>query len=583
MRAMPRIPARLLGMRWWLALAFAAVAGLTAVAVVGVLNARSERAVRAYAQEFAVGNAVAASETVRRDRSLEALRREIGALARRRQIGLFAFDAEGRLLTGDSSDGHAYVGVPMREQALRSALRNDRFIRASSTGSALVVGLPISGGGPAAALVAYSYRPELAEHLGIVQNQYLAAALLALAVGAAAGLVIASLIAYRLARIARAAHAIGTGDFSVVASDRFPDEVGSLARSLDRMRAQLQSLVRALQDDRDRLERLLDRLNDGVLLLDRSLTIEFANGQAHELLGDGDLLLGRRLAGVPRGALLAGFASDLFSLGLPGQLLLAVDEQMLLVSGIPPGATGENAIVVIADQSRRERTERAQREFATNAAHELRTPLSSIVSAIELLQTGGKDDPATRDRFLDLIEREAARLSRLTRALLVLARAEAREESPRLEAVDLRSLLLAVADGLPMAEGVAVTVECPDGLAALGDAELLEQALSSLGANAVQYTRAGAVILRATGDGIGSAVIEVVDTGSGISPHDRRRIFDRFYRGENGDEQGGFGLGLSIALGAVRALGGQIELESEPGLGTTVRIVLAAAGREAVA
>jgi signal transduction histidine kinase len=580
---MPRIPARLLGMRWWLALAFAAVAGLTAVAVVGVLNARSERAVRAYAVEFALGNAVAASDTVSQDPSLAALRREIGALARRRQIGLFAFDAEGRLLTGQTSDGHAYEDVPMRSRALRSALANDRFIQASRTGSALVVGLPIHGGSPAAALVAYAYRPELTEHLGIVQNQYLPAALLAVAVGAAAGLVIASLIAYRLARIARAARAIGTGDFSDVPSDRFPDEVGSLARSLDGMRVQLQSLVRALQDDRDRLERLLDRLNDGVLLLDRSLTIEFANGQAHELLGEESLLPGRRLADVPRGAPLAGFAAELFSLGLPGQLRLVVDEQTLLVSGIPPGATGENAIVVIADQSRRERTERAQREFATNAAHELRTPLSSIVTAVELLQTGAKDEPATRDRFLDLIEREAARLSRLTRALLVLARAEAREEEPRLEPVDLHSLLVAVADGLSAADGVAVSVECADGLAALGDAELLEQALASLGANAVQYTRSGAVILRATGDGVGSAVIEVVDTGSGISPHDRRRIFERFYRGESGDEQGGFGLGLSIALGAVRALGGQIELESEPGVGTTVRVVLAAPGREAVA
>jgi signal transduction histidine kinase/HAMP domain-containing protein len=582
------MPTRLLGMRWWLALAFAAVAGLTAIAVVGVLDARTERAVRANAREFAVGNAVAASETVKRDASLAELRRDIGAIARRRRIALFAFDARGRLLTGSVSHGNGVAGVPMHESALQSALASTRFIRSSRNGSALVVGLPIHGAGPAAALLVYSHRPELGAQLGIVQNQYLSAALVAFAVGAAAGLVIASLIAYRLARIARAAKAIGTGDFSVVARDRFPDEVGSLARSLDRMREQLRSLVRTLEGDRDRLERLLDRLNDGVLLLDRSLTVEFANGQAHELLGAREPLAGRPLAELPlaelpRGAPLAGLAADLFSLGLPGQLRLDDGEQVLLVSGIPPGASGENAIVVIADQSRRERNERAQREFATNAAHELRTPLSSIVSAVELLQTGAKDDPAARDRFLDLIEREADRLSRLTRALLVLARAEAREESPRLAQLELRSLLTDVAAGLPPADGVAVEIDCPPGLAVLGDAELLEQALSSVAANAVQHTASGMVTLRASDDGAGSTVIEVADTGSGIAPHDRGRIFDRFYRGEDDRPHDGFGLGLSIALGAVRALGGQIELESEPGLGTTVRIVLASADREVMA
>src|SRR5262249_61911797 len=85
-------------------------------------------------------------------------------------------------------------------------------------------------------------------------------ALLAFAVGAALGLLIASLIARRLARIARAAQAIGEGDFGVHAYDRFPDEVGSLAGSIERMRGQLEELFRALEQDRDRLERLLDRL-----------------------------------------------------------------------------------------------------------------------------------------------------------------------------------------------------------------------------------------------------------------------------------------------------------------------------------
>src|SRR4029078_982529 len=80
------------------------------------------------------------------------------------------------------------------------------------------------------------------------------------------------------------------------------------------------------------------------------------------------------------------------------------------MAGIPPRGRSKNVILVITDVSVRERRERAEREFVTNAAHELRTPLATITRAIQVLQSGAKDDPAERDRFLDHIDREAARL-----------------------------------------------------------------------------------------------------------------------------------------------------------------------------
>ena len=272
-----------------------------------------------------------------------------------------------------------------------------------------------------------------------------------------------------------------------------------------------------------------------------------------------------------RSIALQQLAGDLFTTGLPSHLRLLDDERTLFVAGIPPTAGGENAILVVEDESERARNERVQREFATNAAHELRTPLASIVTAIEMLQTGAKDEAHTRDEFLDVIERESGRLTRLTRALLVLARAGARDELPSLGAVPLAPLLEQVAASLPRRDGVEVGVECPTRLAIVGDADLLEQALSSVAQNAVQHTEAGRVTMRGRREN-GHVVIEVADTGSGIPGPDRARIFDRFYRA--GDRDGGFGLGLSIAREAVRTLGGEIELESEQSVGTTVRITL---------
>jgi signal transduction histidine kinase len=211
-----------------------------------------------------------------------------------------------------------------------------------------------------------------------------------------------------------------------------------------------------------------------------------------------------------------------------------------------------------------ERKERAQREFATNAAHELRTPLAGIVTALELLQTGAKEEPDERDEFLGMIEREADRLTRLTRALLLLARAEAREQAPLSDRVALAPVLRRVAD-----VDAAIGVDCPPDLAVTGDADLVEQALSSVVANAVEHAGDGAVLLRARRAGR-RVVVEVADSGAGIAKHEQERVFERFYRGP--DKAGGFGLGLAIARQSVRNLGGEIELESEPGGGTTVRL-----------
>src|SRR5690606_38927160 len=127
--------------------------------------------------------------------------------------------------------------------------------------------------------------PEFESQLSVVRSEYLQSALIAFAVGAGLGLLIATLTGRRLARIASAARAIGSGDFSVETRARFPDEVGSLALSIEAMRTQLQELFQRLERDRDRLESLLDRLNEGVLLVDRDLNVEFANGPARELLG----------------------------------------------------------------------------------------------------------------------------------------------------------------------------------------------------------------------------------------------------------------------------------------------------------
>jgi len=211
-----------------------------------------------------------------------------------------------------------------------------------------------------------------------------------------------------------------------------------------------------------------------------------------------------------------------------------------------------------------------EKDFVKNAAHELRTPVSAISSAIEVLQDGAKNDPEARDRFLGHIEQATARLERLLDAVLVLARAQTGEEQPALSTVPLEPVLRQVFDGITPHAGVSLEIEAPPGLAVATNPRLLEQLLGNLVANAAKHTDSGSI--RLVGSRVDDTVaIEVLDTGHGLEPKDRERI-----RRESPELQG-LGIGLTIVREAVRALGGEVEIGPRAGGGTTARVVLPAA------
>jgi two-component system sensor histidine kinase VicK len=563
---------RRVSIRWWLGLAFAAIAAVTAVGVAELYTHRADHAFRRRAAELAAGNTVSAAESVR-----DAIRRgELGlalpAIAARWHLRLFVYDDQGRLINRAGAGRTGLDAVPSGPDALASALAEHRFVD-SISGRRFVVGLPLRAG-PAAALVAVAARPDLRAELGIVRNGIIWAAIAGTLIGAAVGLVVAVMISLRLRRISSVAAEIEGGNFETRISPRFRDELGELAETVDRMSGRLQESFASLEAERDRLRRLLEQLHEGVVAVDRDLSVQFANRMARQMLRAGlhagrplpepwpQLSLGRLAEGLfdPEASLVHGRVSD--------------GERTHAVVGIPPSPGSSLAVLVFTDVSERERRERAEREFVANAAHELRTPLAALASAVEALESGAKDAPEERDRFLELIGRQVNRLGRLARALLVLARAQTRQEALRLEPVGLRPLLEEVASGLNPRDGVDVSVLCPPGLSALGHRDLLLQAISNLAHNAVKHTERGTITLAARSAGDGSVTIEVADTGTGIPAGEQERIFDRFYSGDR-ETREGFGLGLAIVREAVRALGGIVEVDSQPDAGTSVRVILA--------
>jgi signal transduction histidine kinase len=265
-------------------------------------------------------------------------------------------------------------------------------------------------------------------------------------------------------------------------------------------------------------------------------------------------------------------AGELVEITRPDGVRLLLDVRSVPVP-VPTAAGGVAlAVAMFQDVTVRERRERAEREFVTNAAHELLTPLAAITSSIEVLQGGAKDDPEQRDRFLAHAEREVARLGRLSRALLILARAQMGTEEPRGELVPLAPLLRDVAEGLRPYPEVTVDVDCPSDLALVANRALAAQALVNVGDNAAKFTRAGAIHLRARAVDEARVVVEISDSGPGIAGGEEARIFERFYRAPDSPPREGFGLGLAIARQAVEAVGGAIEVSSRAGQGTTVAL-----------
>jgi len=369
----------------------------------------------------------------------------------------------------------------------------------------------------------------------------------------------------------------------VTAQRRVEIELRVLAVVLEK---RVEERTRELEKERARLSAILESLPVGLVLIDaETRRAEVANAAASEILGGAVELSDREgyRAGGPRYTdddwpVVRSLETGERVVGERAEIVRGDGSRVHVeLSSAPirdPNAGIVGAVSIVHDVTDREQREVAEREFVTNAAHELRTPLAAIIGAIEVLQAGAKDDPEARERFLGHVEREAQRLRRLVQALLTLARAQTGAEDAKLEIVPFCTLLEEVVATLKPPPAVPVEIDCPADLGTIGNRDLLERVVANLVANAAQHTSKGRIEVRAVGsDGV--VELSFTDTGPGLPADERDRIFDRFYRGSHDRE--GFGLGLAIVSQAVRAMDGTIEVDSPEGGGTVVRVRLRAA------
>jgi heavy metal sensor kinase len=287
-------------------------------------------------------------------------------------------------------------------------------------------------------------------------------------------------------------------------------------------------------------------------------------------LGGGYFLAGRMLS--PFGAL-AGKARKITAESLAERLPV----------GNPRDEFGQLAGVFNAMLGRLQDAFEQLRRFTADASHELRTPLTAIRSVGEVALQRPLDGPAYREVIGSMLE-EVDRLTRLVENLLTLTRGESGHIPLSFETVNLSRLAAGVAEHLRvLAEEreQALLVDVVQDALATCDPGVLRQALVNVLDNAIKYTpRKGSIHVAVKEQASGEGVIEVQDTGPGIPGIHRERVFERFYRVDQGRSRsaGGTGLGLATARWAVEANGGRMELESVEGSGSIFRIVLPARG-----
>lgn len=311
-----------------------------------------------------------------------------------------------------------------------------------------------------------------------------------------------------------------------------------------------------------------------------------ANAAAGELLGPG--IIGRHHVLMLRQPVVLKAISASLADREPRSARLVVpragreDIYSVSVAGLTQGGV----LCTFQDESARELAVQMRRDFVANVSHELRTPLTALIGFIETLRGPARDDATARDRFLQIMEREAGRMNRLVRDLLHLSRVESEEKVRPRTQTDLGQVIgLTLATLRPMiAEAeVEIVMDGPwpaTGPSLPGDPDQLMQVFTNLIENAVKYGGRGKkVVLRLSQEEGGQTSgfrIDVVDQGDGIAAVHIPRLTERFYRADahRSRDQGGTGLGLAIVKHIVNRHRGTLRITSTLGEGSTFSVFL---------
>ena len=394
----------------------------------------------------------------------------------------------------------------------------------------------------------------------------------------AAALILSGVLAGRLAR--RITEPLNRLDLEHPLENDTYEELAPLLRRMEHQRRQIDQQMGELRQRSEEFDQITGSMNEGLVLLDEAGVILSINPAARRLLdADGDCV-GQDFLTVDRDVTMSDALRQAAEQGhseFRGER--NGREYQFDVTRIQTEGRTAGTVLLVFDVTERAFAERNRREFTANVSHELKTPLQGIIGSAELLENGmvkQEDVP----RFVGYIRSEAQRLVTLIGDIIRLSQLDEGEPMPT-ESVELLAVAREAAENLRSAAEVKrVTVDVTGQPASVsGVRRLLYEIVFNLCDNAIKYNNEGGRVEVEVACEGGTAAVTVRDTGIGIPPEHQSRVFERFYRVDKSHSKasGGTGLGLSIVKHAVQYHHGAIQLKSEVGKGTEIRVTFPAA------
>ena len=395
-------------------------------------------------------------------------------------------------------------------------------------------------------------------------------------------------VALSVRETAEAARALRGSSLSARAV-RTTGPTAQLTHEFNVMATEMEASSRAITAEHARLEAALAAAADGIMAVDATTDVQYANPAALALLGmDEAEVVGRTLIESVRDYELDALVREALGReGAPTPRVVPFGRERTPLRAVAvPVAEGGSwaALLFLVDLSPVQRVDHVRRDFISNVSHELRTPIAAIGALVETLELGDldRDEQAA---FLSRIRNQVERMALLTSELLDLSRIESGAIHLEPESVDLASAVAEAQAALAARlDACGVRVEGPEGGAPPVEADRTAtvRIVTNLLDNALKFTADGSVITIDVRDEDPLVAVEVCDDGPGIAAQDLDRVFERFYKAEHSRADDGAGLGLAIVKHLVQAHGGTVAARNEAGRGAamTVRLPKRFVGRE---
>lgn len=353
------------------------------------------------------------------------------------------------------------------------------------------------------------------------------------------------------------------------------DELAPFLTRIAKQKRQLSKNLKKLRGKQEELTIITNNMNEGLVLLNGQQNVLFINESAAKIFGfSAKEVIGRNILTVDRAQEVQDLLQKVSQAG-KGEGLYEKDGHFYQLSG--SSVNGSGSVILIYDVTEKMTAEKLRREFSANVSHELKTPLQSILGYAEIMKNGLVKDE-DKQRFLERIHAEAGNMIELIQNIMELSRLDENKTLDEFEDVDLLKLAQSVTLRLKhKAQTKDVTLNVSGSSACVcGVQSILSEVLYNLVDNSIKYNKDNGKVDVKVQDGSDEVTVSVNDTGIGIGAADRERVFERFYRADksHSKEIGGTGLGLSIVKHGVLFHKGRVELESEPGVGTTITFVL---------